>query len=214
MPMPMRLHAMLSHSSMPRTWRVASFETSTGGLKKLALQFIFPATPVLHHLSEQRLPPSAVIWVQRMCELVGDHIVDKVRRRLHQLTVQHEISLRCEASPPLGHVSNYETGSNNAQAQKWRCRRFYAFWENSVALQPVPMSKQRLSMHKIAVLAHRKDDPITVQANMRRPFRCHYKAILFSKKEVSFTAHILAGRGSRTPPFASKQLALYPATAP
>jgi hypothetical protein len=76
------------------------------------------------------------------------------------------------------------------------------------------MSKQRPSMYKVAVLAHSEDDPIAVQADIRRAFTCHYKAILLSKKKVGFTAYILAGWSSGTPSFASKQLALYPAATP
>ena len=59
-----------------------------------------------------------------------------------------------------------------------------------------------------------ENDPITVQADIRRAFTCHHKAILLSKKKVGFTAHILAGRSPGTPSFASKQLALYPAPTP
>lgn len=69
-------------------------------------------------------------------------------------------------------------------------------------------------MHKLAVFADSENDPITVQADIRRTFTCHDEAILLSKKKVGFTTHILAGRSSGTPSFASKQLALYPAATP
>lgn len=69
-------------------------------------------------------------------------------------------------------------------------------------------------MRKFAVLAHCKNNPVSVQADIRCAFTRDDEAILLSEKKVGFTAHILAGWSSGTPAFASKQFALYPAATP
>lgn len=57
--------------------------------KKLAFEVVLSIPPILHHLSQQPLPIRPVIRVQRVCKFVGNHVINKVRRRLHEFTVQY-----------------------------------------------------------------------------------------------------------------------------
>ena len=75
--------------------------------EKLAFQIVLSLAPIGHRLGEQSLPIRAVVWVQRVGKFMGNDIVDEMRRRLCQLTIQHQTSLRGKTSPALRHRPNY-----------------------------------------------------------------------------------------------------------
>lgn len=71
-------------------------------------QSLLPALPVGQHLVEEIEEGCPVIGFGHVAELVGDHVVDGIDRRLHQTGVQQQASRRRHGPPSLSDLAHDE----------------------------------------------------------------------------------------------------------